>query len=124
MEELLLEKTPNTPYVNFNADKGMMKIAGRSIPENPGDFYYQIYDWIKRYFENPKSETKLELQFEYINSGSSKCILEVFRIIKDRVDDRTDFEVNWYYEEEDESMFELGEHYQSITDLPFHLKEF
>ncbi len=32
-------------------------------------------------------------------------------------------EVNWYYEEDDEDMFEAGEDYQSIINIPFKMIE-
>ena len=32
-------------------------------------------------------------------------------------------EVNWYYEEDDEDMFEAGEDYQSIIRVPFKMIE-
>ena len=32
-------------------------------------------------------------------------------------------EINWYYEEDDEDMFEAGEDYQSIINLNFKMIE-
>ncbi len=32
-------------------------------------------------------------------------------------------EISWYYEEDDEDMFEAGEDYQSIINIPFKMIE-
>ena len=39
MEKLEIERKSNTPAVIFDPETGNLKIEGRSIPENPGDFY-------------------------------------------------------------------------------------
>jgi len=82
MKELIIKKTPNTPSVNFNPDTGVMKLEGRSIPENPGDFYDPIIEWLEEYFKKPVETTNFEMSLEYVNSGSSKYLLGIFRILK------------------------------------------
>lgn len=124
MDKYFVDKTQNTPYVSFDHENGELKIAGKSIPENTGDFYYPIYDWLKEYADNPASDTTFTFQFEYLNSGSSKCILEVFRILAERIAPKSNVKIVWYYEDEDESMLELGEHYESISEIPFEYKSF
>ncbi|MDK2978449.1 MAG: hypothetical protein PWP52_1163 [Bacteroidales bacterium] len=123
MKELVIEKTVKTPYVNFDPNTGILKITGRSIPENPEEFYNKLFDWIEKYFKNPQQETTIEIQLEYINSGSSKFILEFFQLIQDFHLQDKKCQINWYYEEDDEAVFELGKHYQSLINVPFELIE-
>lgn len=123
MEELVIERTQNTPYVNFNASKGVLKLEGRSIPENPGEFYDNLFAWLDKYFKSPKDITKFEMRLEYMNSGSSKYILGLFKKIQDYHEKGMKCEVNWYYEEDDESILDLGEHYKSSIKIPFNLVE-
>ena len=123
MKELVLEKTVKTPYVNCDAKSGVVKINGRSIPENPEEFYTLLFDWLKEYYKQPQSETNIHVQLEYINSGSSKFILELFYIIQDFHKNGASSKINWYYEEDDEAVLELGKHYQSIITIPFKLIE-
>ena len=42
MEELIINKTSNTPKVHFDPELGLLKIEGRSIPENPSDFFENL----------------------------------------------------------------------------------
>ncbi|MFO7829711.1 MAG: DUF1987 domain-containing protein [Bacteroidales bacterium] len=123
MKELVIEKTVKTPYVNFDPITGTLKIIGRSIPENPEDFYDSLFEWVKEYFKNPQKETTINIQLEYINSGSSKFILEFFQLIQDYHAKGNNSKINWYYEEDDEAVFELGKHYQTLINTPFKLIE-
>lgn len=124
MEELIIEKSLNTPKIHFDPESGVLNIEGRSIPENPGDFYDELINWIKDYFTNPKEKTTVNLKLEYVNSGSSKYLLGIFRIFKEKFQTGQDCVINWYYEEDDEAILHLGEHYKSTVKIPFNLIEF
>ena len=123
MNELVIEKTVKTPYVNFDALSGILKIIGRSIPENPEEFYSPLFKWVNEYFKSPQEKTLVNIQLEYINSGSSKFILDFFQIIQEFKGKGFNCQVSWYYEEDDEAVLELGKHYQTIIDVPFKLIE-
>ncbi len=124
MKELIIKKTPNTPGVSLNSETGLMKIEGRSIPENPGDFFDPLIEWLEEYFENPVKQTNFDLNLEYVNSGSSKYLLGIFRILKKKHEEGKACQINWYYEEDDEAIFSLGEHYKNTIRIPFKLIEF
>ena len=124
MEDLIIEKTLNTPYVNFNPETGIMRIEGRSIPEDPGLFYNVLFNWLEKYYQNPKDITKVEMKLEYVNSGSSKYILGLFSILKRKYNEGINCEINWYYEEDDEALYDLGDHFRRSIKVPFNLIEF
>jgi len=125
MEELIIKKTANTPGIYFNPETGVMKIEGRSIPEDPGDFFDPVTEWLEDYFKNiPADITRFEINLEYVNSGSSKYLLGLFRRLKSVHDGGNKCIVDWYYEEDDEAIYGLGEHYRSTIKLPFNLVEF
>lgn len=124
MEKLEIERKANTPSVIFDSESGSLKIEGRSIPENPGDFYEDLIDWIRKYFKNPRPITNFDLNLEYVNSGSSKYLLGLFRIIKEEVQKGHKININWYYEEDDEAIQSLGEHYKTSLKIPFNMIEY
>ena len=121
MKKLIIEKTSNTPYANFNSKTGVLKLEGRSIPEDPDSFYYQLLDWVTVYFSNPNKLTIINMQLEYINSGSSKNILDIFITINNHYKEGKNCLINWYYEEDDEAVYELGIHYKSTVKIPFNI---
>ncbi len=123
METIVREGTPKTPYVRFDGEKGIIEIKGRSIPENSIEFYKPLIDWLEEYGGATSSETAVNVQLEYFNTSSSKCILDIFKKLEVMFKKGKKVEVNWYYEEDDEDMFEAGEDYQSIINIPFKMIE-
>ncbi len=123
MDTIIIESTSKTPAVNFNANTGVLEIKGRSIPENSIEFYRSLIEWIEKYGVSPQSKTVVNIQLEYFNTSSSKCILDVFKRLEVIVNNGHDVIINWHYEEDDEDMLEAGEDYQSIIKVPFKMIE-
>ncbi len=123
MESLFIEGTAKTPAVRFDGDQGLIEIKGRSIPENSIEFYKPLVDWLEKYTKTPKSQTKVNIQLEYFNTSSSKCILDVFKKLETIHKSNNEVAINWYYEEDDEDMLEAGEDYESIIRIPFKMIE-
>jgi hypothetical protein len=124
MNKLIINKTQNTPSVKFDPDTGKFELAGRSIPENPGDFYDPLIKWLVKYFEVPALKTVFNVNLEYVNSGSSKYLLSLFRVFKDKYKEKFDIQINWYFEEDDEAIESLGDHYRSTLQIPFNMVEY
>ncbi len=122
MKPISINATFNTPAVKLNPQKGQFLLEGRSIPEDPGIFYEPILNWVDDYFDNPASLTHIIIKLEYVNSGSSKYLLEFFRIIDKNHQVGKHCQISWYYEEEDEAIQDLGEHYKNTIDVPFEFK--
>lgn len=123
MEPILIEGTPKTPSVKFDPEKGVIEIKGRSIPENSIEFYKPLVDWLEFYAKDPLKKTLVNVQLEYFNTSSSKCILDVFKKLEAIHKANNDVVINWYYEEDDEDMLEAGEDYESIIRVPFKMIE-
>lgn len=119
MKSIIFESTPKTPEIKFDADKGLISLKGRSIPEHTVEFYKPLHKWIEEYGQNPQPKTNVEMYIEYYNTSSSKSILDLFKRLEKIYKNGHDIKVNWYYEEEDESLFEAGEEYKTMIDLPF-----
>ena len=123
MEVLRIEKEKKTPFIELDPAKGTLTIEGRSIPENPETFYEVVYSSMVEYYRYPRNLTKFNFQFEYINSGSSKFILRLFHLIRKQYDSGNDCLIRWHYEEDDENILDLGEHYKNTFKLPFKFIE-
>ncbi|ASB50805.1 DUF1987 domain-containing protein [Alkalitalea saponilacus] len=123
METIIREGSPKTPYVRLDGEKGLIEIKGRSIPENSVEFYKPLIDWLDSYGNQPLDSTSVNVQLEYFNTSSSKCILDIFKKLELIYKKGSKVHINWYYEEDDEDMFEAGEDYQSIINIPFTMIE-
>jgi hypothetical protein len=123
MEAISIEGTAKTPTVKFDSDLGIMEIKGRSIPENSIEFYKPLVDWLDEYAKSAKDLTQVNIQLEYFNTSSSKCILDVFKKLEAIHKGQSEVIINWHYEEDDEDMLEAGEDYESIIRVPFKMIE-
>ena len=123
MDSISIEGTPKTPTINLNAGTGIVEIKGRSIPENSIEFYRPIVEWLDDYAKEPLELTTVNIQLEYFNTSSSKCILDVFKKLEAIKKAKNEVIINWYYEEDDEDMLEAGEDYESIIRIPFKMIE-
>ena len=122
MENFEIKGTNRTPEVTFRND-GTLKIKGRSIPEDAGLFYNHLYSWIFKYCLNPQPETTINLELEYMNSGSAKSVLQILRELTNVIQNGNKLKINWHYELGDEDMLEKGEYFESILKLPFNYIE-
>lgn len=121
MEKINIEATPKTPSISFDFSNGILEIKGRSIPENSIEFYKPVVESLEKYGSTPSSSTTVNIQLEYFNTSSSKCILDVFKKLEAIHKNGNQLVINWYYEQDDEDMLEAGEDYQAIINVPFKM---
>jgi len=110
-----------TPFINLDPESGTLEIKGRSIPENPIEFYTPLIDALEEYARSPKPVTQVTLRLEYYNSSSSKCLLEIFKKLERIQESGYDIKINWLYDEQDDGMLSAGEDYQVMLNLTFVL---
>lgn len=122
MDRLEFQPTAKTPYVLLDP-AGKIKFKGRSIPEDVSLFYDGLLNWLKSYLDEPAVFTEIDIEMEYLNSGTSKYMLKILKIIKDIDDKGYDHKINWIYEEGDDDILERGEYYASILDLKINFIE-
>jgi hypothetical protein len=125
MLKLELRETITTPYVLLDSDAGVIKIEGRSIPENVIDFYQPIINWIEKYTLEPNSLTTAHFKLEYFNTSSSKRLFDIMKKVEAiALQEGKKAVVNWYYEEDDEDIYFAGNDYKAlITKVEFNLIE-
>jgi hypothetical protein len=118
------EQTPKTPFLNFDPNTGVFEMKGKSIPENSVLFYKGVYEWMDKYFETPAKTTTLNVSFDYFNTSSAKCIVDMFKKLEAFGKKGHEVAINWMYNEADDDMKEAGEDYQSIIKIPFNLQSY
>jgi len=121
MDNYKIEGSPKTPSIVFDLQSGVLEIKGRSIPENSIEFYKPLVDALDKYSTGAKPSTTVNVQLEYFNTSSSKCILDVFKKLEGIHKGGSAVIINWHYEEDDEDMLEAGEDYQAIINVPFKM---
>ena len=121
MEKIVIqEELKNCPGIFYFPEINKLEIAGRSIPENPEIIFRRLDEWITSHFEQNK-ELNIIIQLEYINSGSSKYLYEILKRLTGYGRSGNVVKMKWLYEEDDEAMLELGEHYRDTAGIPLEI---
>lgn len=121
MELLKIEETKYTPEIIMNPENGEISIKGKSYPENTFEFYEPVMKWLNSYFEEPQEKTIVNFEIVYFNSSSSKLFFDLFDLI-DENSSKSDIQVNWIYDEENDSALEAGEDFkEDFENLTFIL---
>lgn len=119
---ILIDKTADCPYVNFS-EEGIIDIEGRSITEDVFSFWQPLLEWISNYCSKPAEFTDVRIFLEYTNSSSNKYINEILRKLEECYSNGNKLKITWKYEEDDESILQLGKDLEAITNLPFQFEE-
>jgi len=122
MEDFIREQSSNTPGIILKKD-GYIRISGRSIHENPEQFFDPLVNWVERYMEDPADVTTVDIELEYFNSSSAKYILNMLQILSAVEEMGKKLRINWSYEEGDDDILERGQYYSSVLGIPFNFIE-
>jgi len=116
---LKIEKSNSTPEILV--DENSFRMLGICTPENPPRFF----DTFKTEFDTVlERKTSIEMSFhlDYFNTGSSKCLLNLFKAVS-QSRNKENVKIKWMYEKGDEEMRESGELYAEIAEIEFEFVE-
>ncbi len=116
-KHVIQEELKNCPGITYYPSMNKLELVGRSIPENPELIFRRLEDWITLHFEK-NNDLNVHIQLEYINSGSSKYLYEILKRLTGYQRSGKLVKLKWLYEEDDEAMLELGEHYRDTAGIP------
>jgi len=123
MEPIILSGTTTTFKVHLDKSKGIFEFEGRSRPEDVIGFFEPIFEWFEKYRIDPNPETIIKFKFDYFNSSTAKVLLRFLAFIERLNKDGLDIKIEWYYNPNDEDMFEVGQDFESLIDVGFDFIE-
>lgn len=124
MENLLIQPTDRTPFVSLDATTGQFEIAGSSIPEDCLVFYEKIFSWLDEYVTMPAAQTTIDLKMDYFNTSSSKSLYMILKRLEKVKDLGRGVQANWHYSLKDTDMFETGNDFMNLVNIPFKLIQY
>ena len=125
MESLFIGATKSSPMVRLDPEAGLLEITGKSYPENASRFYTPVFEWIKEFLKTAEAKPiDLNLEIIYLNSSSSKVLLNLLDILDQAAVDGNRIVINWRYHEENETALECGEEFaEEVANAAFNLVE-
>lgn len=123
MEIIDIKPEKSVPRVYLNAEKKELSIEGRSYMENPQVFYEPIIIWMKKYLSGLNEDSNLILKIDYLNTSSTKMIMDILDIWEKSYKEGKKLSINWYYDPNNDFGLETGEEYKEDYSIPFELIE-
>lgn len=117
MDDLIIKPSDKSLAVDISF--GIMNFTGRSILTDPKIFFEPINNWVTKYLKNPAEETVINIKLEYIDTASTQSLYQILRQINSVRKKGLVLMVNWYIEDEDPEMKELGEMIEQRLGIEF-----
>ncbi|MCI0522024.1 MAG: DUF1987 domain-containing protein [Bacteroidales bacterium] len=121
MEKYVIRETAKTPSINFDPERGLFEIKGKSIPENSIEFYGPLLEFVEGYSTQPAARTILNMKFEFFNTSSSNRIHALLRKFEKLSEGDSEVLIRWFFENGDENMLDAGEDFKAILRVPFEI---
>jgi hypothetical protein len=114
----VIEATNSSPRLEY--DGTGLSIVGESYPENSFTFYAPVFEYLAEALASAP-RFKLTLNVSYMNSSSTKCILDILDILSDAAQRGCDARVEWLYEPNNERSLDLASEFKEDIDIPFEI---
>ncbi len=115
MKIIEIQDTKQSPSVYCNAEKGLLKLSGRSLPEDSEMFYSSIIDWVHEFEQSPYHKLDVQLRLDYFNTASAKNLYTLVGLVdKLKANEANDISLKWFYEKDDDTMMDLGKEFSDL----------
>lgn len=121
MDKLIINSTEATPQVNFDPENGLLEIEGKLIPEDVGNFFAPIFEWIEHFSPDKKQLIVVRFCLFYYNTSSSKRIFNMMKKFDTLYLQGANLKIRWEYEEGDEDSIQEGQDYKTFLKIPFEI---
>lgn len=119
MAQFIIDSTASTPEIILDTEAKTLQIKGICTPENPRLFFDPLFEAMQ-VFQKKNEKILIEICLDYFNTGSSKCLLNLFYIVSNNPTLKANSEVNWVIEDSDPDIKESGLLFEEITGLKFN----
>lgn len=124
MDALIIEKTKETPEINFNHTTGILKITGRAYSNDIYQLFKPLNTWLDLYLQKPKDITTVELKIEYCNSIFNKLLVIFLESCKTVNQKDKKLVIVWKYEKGDRESVDEANHISKLIRMPIEKVEF
>ena len=118
------EKNPDKPEVHFNAETGVCEIIGESYMESTYTFFLPLMNWIDEYIKEVGGKIDFNVKLFYFNTSATKCLLDIFEILKKYESNGGEVNVTWYYDEDDPDMMDEVKDFETESGLEIKVEQF
>jgi hypothetical protein len=117
LDVLHILPTDRTPEVLFEPG-GNLRIKGRGFRTDIDIIPNEIMSWINKYVVDPADETNIHIAFEYMNSASTRALMDMLKSLSVLKLKSKKLNIKWYYESDDHDILERGEFIENSLNIP------
>ena len=118
MQPLRIESTKYTLAVDFDPDTTVLRMAGASYPASALDFFEPVFQWVRSYVREVGGPIHLHLHVTYLNTSSTKCMLDLLDLLERYYRSGGEVRVEWHHAADDDDIRETGEEIAADIELP------
>lgn len=126
MDTFYIAPSASSPEIDFRFTERRLSIKGEAYPENAAAFWSPALDALRRFLAADTSLEPLavDIGLTYFNSSSTKMLFSLFALLDEHAAGGAAVLLNWYRDEEDDTLFEFGQDLQedfsrlTFRDLP------
>ena len=124
MEDRFIAATDREPEVALHFSKRYISLKGEAYPEDAAAFWGPIINALKNYLTlDAQAGLTLDIELLYFNSSSAKALMNILNALDEAAQQGGDFCINWYCQEEDETIQEFGEEFsESLQYATFKIE--
>jgi hypothetical protein len=111
--------TEKTPEIILSTD-GIIGIRGRWMMENSVTFSSSLSDWYDNNISDLHEINAIDIRLEYFSRFNLGIFISLLRKILCVKLIRREIPINWYYDEGDEEILDLGEYIASVLGAGFN----
>lgn len=121
--DLVIEQTETTPYVEAWSDLQLMCMGGQASAENSRPIFNRINAWLDENLTEFVGGVTLEFNFHYLSPSYCSSVLELIQRLNNCVNDVIDISVKWHCEV-DSDIYRFGLELKTISKCNFELAEY
>ena len=121
--ELKIDGGDKLPLIKYLPLENKLIIKGRSIAEYINDFYMKMFNWLDLYMDhyidnsiNINDKLNIIIELEYVNTPSIRMLVSLMKKLN-----HINCNIIWYYEEDDETMYDLAFDLMTVTNKTINL---
>jgi ABC-type amino acid transport substrate-binding protein len=125
MDNFFVAATRTSAEIDFRFDENALSIKGESYPENAAAFFAPVIEQLRAYLAaRTDAVITVDVALTYFNSSSTKMLFSIFDALDESAQAGNRVVLNWYRDEEDETIAEFGEELKAdfsaieFTDRP------
>ncbi|CAA7615469.1 conserved hypothetical protein [Magnetospirillum sp. SS-4] len=123
MDNLKVAATERSPEVDFDFERGVLRLRGESYPEDASTVFGPVFAALEGFLADAgRRAIEVEFDLTYFNSSSAKALMNMFQMLDNAAGAGAAVTISWFFAPDDDTMKEFGEDFsEDLEHVSFKL---